>query len=489
MIGDIVFSNSSALSSPEKKVIYEANDTSLVQEMKQLSKDLQIDEFISNQCYDNWNTSPNNFGVVDLDNEDPTKPTPVFYILEIENVVSFKKKNQKVLEIEFKLGDYNYLFTEQSRIKLKGEEVIQEAPHNLGYCPAIQISDMSLNNNSLAVINIFYRYLGSFFKVWIWDILKENSQLFAAFPIVYIEAEEQTVDNNPYVDDTMDDLMTDGTEPIHYENSNKPETNLNIGAGTVVTTQRIKSADGSVGELTAPIGVIEPNVDSLKFLSEKPQKIEESLIRMLSGVEPNPTKSQLNEEQVAANNKKRNTILKFVAEKMSRLRQFFEMTAQKEVFGDAFVNVIVDYGSKFDILDYNELVERYGKAKTTGINSVMRDAYMDLAAFKYKNSPSKFKREEIKNLVAIYSLREQTVLDKWLTDGTISFDEWYINTNIDALLNKFESQYISIPSGFNEDLSSQKIAKMIKDILVKELKESGISNENLTNEVLTEEKI
>lgn len=457
--------------------------------MKQLSKDLQIDEFVSNQCYSNWNISPNNFGVVDLDNEDPTKPTPVFYILEVENVLSFKKKNQKVLEIEFNIGEFTYLFTEKSRIKSKDEKIIEDVPHNLGYCPAIQISDMPLDNNSLAVINIFYRYLGSFFKVWIWDILKENSQLFAAFPIVYIEAEEQTVDNNPYVEETKDDLMTDGVDPIHYENSNKPETNLNIGAGTVVTTQRIKSADGSVGELTAPIGVIEPNVDSLKFLSEKPQKIEESLIRMLSGVEPNPTKSQLNAEQVSANNKKRNTILKFVAEKMARLRQFFEMTAQKEVFGDAFVNVIVDYGCKFDILDYNELVERYSKAKTTGINSIMRDAYMDLTAFRYKNSPNKFKREEIKNLVSIYSLRDQNTLDKWLGDGTISFEEWYINTNIDALLNKFESQYVAIPSGFNEDLSSQKVAKMIKDILLKDINDSGLSNNNLNNEVLIEENI
>lgn len=462
---EIIENNRVALHSPESIKRYAVSKKASVSDMERISNELKIKEFCHQEVYKDFWEAPNNIVVIWYDDKGQSS----FYIVDISNVTLLKKNNQTITELVFVHGDLIISVDNKSRsVKKKGSsDEISTEHHKLGYCPAIQISSLKFGKGNLVTSPMFYS-INSFTKLWFWDNTGETSSTFAAHPYIwYLKPDKTPDENNPYAGNGQFEGI--GIESTKVEN-NSSSAKSDLAAGVNVMAV---NADKD-GKLITPIGRLDADVDSLEFLEKKPMTISQRLIVSLSGVIDSATKSQINETQINAIKEVRNGILNNIARSIERVHRFIEYTVQKEQNSEGFEGVAISYGNKFDILNKGNLLDAVNKS--SGNKELQKKAIMDVIDFDTKNNRGLQKTEEVKRLITPFYLTDQSLLDKWLADGTIDYKDWYLGTNLDYLISKYES-YNELISNFAWDsFPIENIVNSVKETIegfIPELKQSN----------------
>lgn len=446
--------NKACLNSPEFSISYHVKKGSDNFEMKKLSNDIKVREFVNDKVYNGIYDTPNNIAAVNTNKAGEIE----LIIIDIENVISLSKKDNVILNVEFKYKDSIIIFNQTERVLLNSKrEIVKSVSHNLGYCPAIQLSKKNFSANSKVVTSVFFPFLGKLHSLWFWSITGEATSLFAAHPITWYAKETKESDNNVYAENNFQD-NGDVFETKVENNSSTNDGRKGVGAAVQIETELMPD-----GELPNLVKRLDPDIPTLDFLDSKPTKASNEILFRLTGVVANPTKSQINEKQVLANESSRNTILLENAKEVERVHRFLEVTIQKEKFGDILLGVMLDYGSKFDNLSKDQLISKSKEANATGQSRLIKEANKAIINFDNRNNHSAQLVEKIKDLLTPYYLKPQSELDKWLSLGHITYQDWYKATNIEYLINKFENEVVKV-SDF--DGSIEAIAKVVNDKII-----------------------
>ena len=435
----------------------------------------------STKGWDFFKTQINSVLIVDLPEVQEAGdryPQPYFYWLPIRDVIDFKADPHtgQMKYIIFRQDDDKIaVFDDESRRVFKSKnnevgELIAEARHDLGYCPArfFWSEPMSLDKPDIKQSPVT-KELDRLDWYLFFAISKRNLDTYGSYPIYWGYQQDCDFHNDECECDGG--FLKDRKGQWLYDNnglmlpcpvcSQKRLT----GAGSFV---EIPVPDASQGQpdLSNPVGKLEVDRASLDYNHEEEERLRTDIITAIVGTnEEITTRDALNEQQIKANFESQSTVLQRVKKGFEEAQKWVDDTIARERYGTAFISSSINYGTEFYLFTSDELRERYKLAKEAGMSEADLDALLQqIIETEYRNNPQQMQRMIILGDLEPYRHLTRNEVQGLYDKNLITIEELLIKLNFADFIRRFERENMNIIS-FGENIDYDKKINTIKERL------------------------
>ena len=429
--------------------------------------------------WDYFKTQINSVLVVDLPEEQRDRlPEPYFYWLPIADVIDFKADDEGRMKwIIFRQDDDKVAVIDDESYRLfRGEngtvgELIREAPHNLGYCPArfFWNEPMSLEQRDIKASPVT-KELDNLDWYLFYSISKRHLDMYGSYPIYW--GYEQSCDfHNDETGDYCDGgFLKDKHGHYQYDNNG-------IVVPCPVCSKKHIAGAGSFVEvpvpiegqpdLSNPVGMLSVDRNSLDFTKDEEARLRTDIITAIVGTnEEITTRDALNEQQIKANFESQSTVLKRVKKGFEEAQLFVDETVCRLRYGNAFISASVNYGTEFYLFTSDELRERYRKAKEAGMSEADLDALLQqIIETEYRHNPQQMQRMIILGDLEPYRHLTRAEVQGLYDKSLVSLEELLIKLNFADFVRRFERENMNIIT-FGENIDYDKKIDTIKERLM-----------------------
>ena len=435
----------------------------------------------STKGWDFFKTQINSVLIVDLPEEQEAGdryPQPYFYWLPIRDVIDFKADPQtgQMKYIIFRQDDDKIaVFDDESRRVFKSKnnevgELIAEARHDLGYCPArfFWSEPMSLDKPDIKQSPVT-KELDRLDWYLFFAISKRNLDTYGSYPIYWGYQQDCDFHNDECECDGG--FLKDRKGQWLYDNnglmipcpvcSQKRLT----GAGSFVEIP-VPDANEGQPDLSNPVGMLAVDRDSLDYNHEEEKRLRSDIITAIVGTnEEITTRDALNEQQIKANFESQSTVLQRVKKGFEEAQKWVDDTIARERYGTAFISSSINYGTEFYLFTSDELRERYKLAKEAGMSEADLDALLQqIIETEYRNNPQQMQRMIILGDLEPYRHLTRNEVQGLYDKNLVTIEELLIKLNFADFIRRFERENMNIIS-FGENIDYDKKINTIKERL------------------------
>lgn len=351
---------------------------------------VKIERFMQKEVWSHFQTSPNDFVVIDLPSfkvddegnrlQSTEKPEPKPCIVGIHSVIDYLNSADKteyiIYEIEgayITIDDISYKVTPLKDGDPVFDQTI-EIRHDLGFAPCFQISRIKQRKNDnnlkmnpvtaslseldmLLFTKISKRYLGTY----MWPIIQKLKE-----GCDYRDPQSDNECVGGLISGYLD--ADDGSQGEYYERQCPScAKNKLVGPGTVMELDLVVPGTDTLIDLEDVVKFITPDHEFLKYTDDAMFDKESEIIANVVGTtqESNNDKAK-NEKQVESQFEDRKEILIEIAKDMAVLEK--EITSTMAIFRyrDSFLGCEVSNGTEFFLQTVGQLQERLKVAMESG---------------------------------------------------------------------------------------------------------------------------
>ena len=417
----------------------------------------------STKGWDFFKTQINSVLIVDLPEVQEAGdryPQPYFYWLPIADVLDFKadpETGQMEWIIFRQDEDRIACFDDESRRIFRGNngevgELIAEARHDLGYCPAkfFWSEPLSLDKPDIKQSPVT-KELDRLDWYLFYAISKRHLDMYGSYPIYWGYEQSCDYHNDENGDYCDGGFLKDRQGHWHYDNNGLlvpcpicSQKRL-VGAGSFV---EIPVPDASQGQpdLSNPVGMLAVDRESLDYNHEEEERLRTDIITAIVGTnEEVTTRDALNEQQIKANFESQSTVLQRVKKGFEEAQKWVDDTCCKERYGTSFLSSSVNYGTEFYLLTSDELRERYKNAKDAGMSEADLDALLQqIIETEYRHNPQQMQRMIILGDLEPYRHLTRNEVQGLYDKGLIDMDELLVKLNFSDFIRRFERENLNI---------------------------------------------
>lgn len=436
--------------------------------------------------WENFKLEINSVLIVDLPAEQPAGdrlPSPYFYWLPIDRVISWEEKDGRLLWIAFKQDNDQIAVFDDSYFRVLSDNkgvlsLIKEEPHDLGYCPARFFWEKSLNlKNQILREHPLSKVLSTLDWFLFMQISKQHLDLYGAYPIYsgYAEECDYTDDKGTYCNggflcDSSNHYITEGNT---LKKCPKCAQKKKIGVGSYVEIP-IPDEQSGVPNLKDPISILPADVGTLEYNVTEVTRLRESIINTVVGVDGELLNDQaVNEKQVGAAFENQSAILNRIKLGFESAMTWVSDTICRIRYGNLFISSTISLGSEFYTGSVDELRDRYKKAKENGASeSELDNLAIQIIELENRNNPLQLQRMIIlRELEPFPNLtREEVIQIHGL--GAIDNVEFVLKLNFSSFVRRFERENINIIE-FGINLPFSRKIEIINETLKKYAGETG----------------
>lgn len=439
--------------------------------------------------WDFFKTQINSVLIVDLPEEQEAGdryPQPYFYWLPIRDVIDFKAdpNTGQMYHIIFRQdGDKIAVFDEVSRKVYKSKdgelgELILEARHDLGYCPARFFWDepLSLDKPDIKKSPVT-KELDRLDWYLFFAISKRHLDTYGSYPIYWGYEQSCDFHNDDNGDYCDGGFLKDKHGHWHYDNNGMmvpcPVCSQKriTGAGSFVEIP-VPNADMNQPDLRNPVGMLSVDRSSLDYNHDEEKRLRSDIITAIVGTnEEITTRDALNEQQILANFESQSTVLQRVKKGFEQAQKWVDDTICSERYGSSFLSSSISYGTEFFLFTSDELRERYKKAKESGMSEADLDALLQqIIETEYRNNPQQMQRMIILSDLEPYRHLTRNEVQGLYDKQLITIEELMIKLNFADFIKRFERENMNIIS-FGENIDYDRKIDTIKERLTEYARE------------------
>ena len=455
---------------------------------------LREPEIWKTKGWDYFKTEINSVLICDLPSEQAKGdrlPRPYFYWLPISHVVAYKAHEDGQMEwIAFTQDGDKLAVFDDATFRMfayrKGTmgELLEEKPHDLGYCPArfFWSEPMSLDYPDVKMSPVT-KMLGALDWWLFFHISKHHLDLYGSYP-VYTGYEQ----NCDYHNDNTGDYCNGG---FLYDINGQQKLDLAglpvkcpkcgdkriIGAGSFI---EVPVPVENQPDLRNPVSMLSVDRNSLDYNVDEEDRLRNDIITAIVGTnEEITTRDALNEQQIKANFESQSTILNRVKTGFENAQQWVDATICKLRYGNAFTSAGINYGTEFYLSTVTELRERYKTAKQSGASEGELDAlYGKIIETEYRNNPEMRRRLfTLADLEPYQHLTRDEVIELQ-AKNIASMEDVVIKINFADYIRRFERENMAVTE-FGGDTDYQKKIQTISERLREYASEAINNNKNL----------
>ena len=448
--------------------------------------------------WDFFKTQINSVLIVDLPEEQDRGdryPQPYFYWLPIRDVIDFKANPStgQMKYIIFRQDDERIAAIDDEAYRVfrgdRGEvgELIMEAPHDLGYCPArfFWNEPISLDKPDIKQSPVT-KELDRLDWYLFYAISKRHLDTYGSYPIYW--GYEQSCDfHNDETGDYCDGgFLKDRQQHWKYDNngllmpcpvcSQKRIT----GAGSFVEIPVPNTNEGQP-DLKNPVGMLSVDRDSLDYNHEEEERLRTDIITAIVGTnEQITTRDALNEQQIRANFESQSTVLQRVKKGFEAAQKWVDDTCCRLRYGNSFIQSSINYGTEFYLFTSDELRERYKLAKEAGMSEADLDALLQqIIETEYRHNPQQMQRMIILGDLEPYRHLTREEVQALYEKNLVSIEELLVKLNFSDFIRRFERENMNIIS-FGETIDYDRKIQTIKERLAEYAREIAPQQETTT---------
>lgn len=436
---------------------------------------LKEPEIWSTKGWEFFKTEINSVLIVDMPTEqNPADkyPTPYFYWLPIESVITFEvnRASGNMDWIIFRQHDKRIAVIDDTSYRIFAEgkdgnigDLLVENPHDLSYCPArfFWTEPMNLREPDVKQSPLT-KELEALDWLLFFHISKRHLDLYGAYPIY--SGYEQSCDfsnaeNGDYCDGGF---LKDKQGSYRLDQAGllmrcpKCGEKRITGAGSFV---EIPIPDGDKQpDLRNPVQMLTVDRSSLDYNVDEESRLRDNIITATVGQDEEITQREaFNEQQVMAAFESQSTVLNRVKKGFEAAQQFVDETVCRLRYGSLFVSAKVNYGTEFYLYDATELRNRYKTAKEAGASEAELDALQtQIIETEYRNNPTQLQRMiTLADLEPYRHLTRNEVVEL-NAKQLISDDDLRIKLNFANFVRRFEREYLNVLEfGYNMPYNSK----------------------------------
>jgi len=476
----VIQKNKKALKARDKFIDILANNKHKVKDYLNTEYDMNK---IMGKVYEYWYKKPNDFIIIDLPKKDENKTlSPQIYFLNISHVIDYQHDdfdNLLYVEWSYKEDEETYIirFDQENRTVMNNDgAIILQVKHNLGYCPAKQLSTMRYRADTKDLKkSIFVDTLGVLREIWYWAVSNNYASSYLAYPIMWMFSDDETNNEESFRDFTVNSNMKDEDKAEYLLRQKElSKQSSHVGAGELIEVTR----QDPTQPFDVPLGKLDVDASGLNYLDDKMDKRIDLLVVSTMGKKGEAENEQAkNQKQVEQGFQSQQEVLSEIAKEMEMNHVFIVDTILTEKFGEAYQGSIIKYGNDFFRLSLEELWEQYAKAKEAGLINLLQEISEDIINVRYEFNEKKKETELLKNNLTPFYLSSNEEVTDWKDKFLISKEDWYKKINFPNLLKRFETENFTIDS-FESDVTTEDKVKVINEEINKYIQEYLNSNKD-----------
>lgn len=436
--------------------------------------------------------SPNSVLIVDLPVvQNSFRPEPYFYWLEIDDVIDYETSDGTSINwIIFKQPENKIAVFDDTTVRVyqlneKNEitRLVNEAKHDLKYCPARFFWSTQLNENNKDIKkNPITKELSSLDWYLFFSISKRHLDLYAPYPIYSAYEADCNFENNE-TGDYCDGgflrnsngefkILADGT----VEKCPCCSEKRIAGPGSFLEVPVPNMAEG-VADLRNPVQITTIDKDSLDYnVSECVRLKNEIIISVVGSGGTVSEKEAINETQVAANFESKTAVLNALKTNFEQAQKFVEDTICRLRYGNAFISSSINWGTEFYVFTVKELYDKYKSAKDNGAGEAELDAIaQQIIEVEYRNNPLVMQRMLILKQLEPYPHKTFNEVTTLFEKGLLDKDKVVLKLNFSSYIDRFERENINIIA-FGANLPLKNKVNTIYKKLLEYVKEEHFSS-------------
>jgi hypothetical protein len=410
--------------------------------------------------------------------------TPYREFVSIKNVVSIKMKHQKIDQIAYtasaeingeEVVGYAYIDDKKYCFFDKNKNLLKEAEHDLGFCPATFVVDSCFANDIIVKESTFSYLKGDFEEYCFLKTLQRMVDANGTLPItVKIKTKEESNDYQDFDNRSGEPMSIDqigGQVSKEARSTSGSGTGSILQAGTVVETPPVEDKDGNIDTTFNKNFLVfhYAPVEALEFLDKRIKSVERDIILSCIGdfSEGTSQGSKSDTEIKSSDIVSKQDKLRFLSNTLSSSRSLSDKVMLSLANGKDNVKVDVFYGSDFFLETQDKLYEMFANSP----NAIERKNLL----IRLSQRRNMFNKEKSKREVLLYKLMPYTsdkdfelAVDK-LRVSEVNFE---YQSRFSYWISKFESTYGNIVI-FYDNLGGAKESEKI------------ISIDNLINDLIT----
>lgn len=399
-----------ALNGQNKNISFNTTTKEVSADYADFLKRMKDEEFWPNEGLAAMRSGINSIMIVDLPARQSTKnPEPYYYLMSPDRLkdaevnrdgsfewIIFADEFDQYKFYAFDEDFYMSFFWRDGRI-----EEFFSAGHGLGFCPARTFWSEPYNSKSrLQRLSPFTNSVGSLDWLLFMQTSTKHTSLYAGFPI-YIMYEERCsyvhTNGNACVDGKYIVEVRDGhtdTYVTKFEQCPRCATRKSLGAGSVKIAPARASTDDP--DYINGVNIKSADTETLKWLQDEIERLEQSLTFKVIGIGKEVNEAAKNELQVNSGFESRINVILWVKENFEKVHKFVLETMGKLRHGAAFMGATVNYGTKFFLYDYANLLLEFQESKKAGLPNFELAAQIDqILETKYQNNPDQIARFKV----------------------------------------------------------------------------------------------
>lgn len=479
---------------------YQFTDSELAEDWSQYKKNnLNEPEVWKTTGWKRMQVSPNSILVVDLPQiQTSVRPEPYFYWLEIDAVIDYEtlKNDENQFEwIIFKqpenqiavFDDFSirvYQLNEKNEI----QNLVSEAQHDLGYCPARFFWSAQLNEkNKDLKKNPITKELSNLDWYLFFSISKQHLDLYAPYPIYSAYEADCNFENNETGDYCDGGFLRNAKGEYKILNDGTVERcpccseKRIAGPGSFLEVPIPNQSEG-IADMRNPVQITTIDKDSLEYNVNECARLKNEIVVSVVGSGGTVSeKEAINETQVTANFESKTSVLNALKTNFEQAQKFVEDTVCKLRYGNAFISSSINWGTEFYVFTVTELYAKYKQAKDNGASISELDAIsQQILEVEYRNNPLVLQRMLILKQLEPYPHKTLDEVLKLFEKGLLNENLVKLKINFSTLVEKFERENINII-----EFASNKTMREKIDIINKKLLEY-VSEDRTTAATSTE---
>ena len=403
------------------------------------------------------------------------KNTPYREFVSIKNVVSIKMSREKISQIAYtasadingeEIIGYAYIDDKKYCFFDKNKNLLKEAKHDLGFCPATFVVDSSFGNDIIVKESTFSYLKADFEEYCFLKTLQRMVDANGTLPItVKIKTKEKSNDFEDFdsrggTPMSIDQIGSQVSEEARSTSGNGKGSILQ--AGTVVETPPVEDKDGNIDTNFNKNYLVfhYAPIEALEFLDKRIKSVERDIIISCVGdFSEGTSKGSKSDTEIKSNDiVSKQDKLRFLSNTLSSSRSLSDKVMLSLANGKDNVKVDVFYGSDFFLETQDKLYEMFEKSP----NAIERKNLL----IRLSQRRNMFNKEKSKREVLLYKLMPYTS-DK---DFVLAVDNLRISevnfeyqSRFSYWISKFESTYGNIVI-FYDNLGNAKESEKIISI-------------------------
>lgn len=426
-----------------------------------------------------FQTEINSVLVVDLPQEQRSElPMPYFYWLPIERVLAYKSDRDKgVLEyiIFRQKGDRIVVMDDERYRVFRNDydqlgELLSEAPHDLGYCPARFFWNTPINLREPDVkASPLTKELDALDWYLFYAISKRHLDMYGSYPI-YSGYEKACDFSNSETGDYCDGGFLKNRQGHYLFDSAglllrcpKCGEKRIAGVGTFV---EVPVPGENQPDLRNPVQMLTVDKQSLDYNVEESERQKAEIINSVVGQAEEITQREaFNEQQIKAAFESQTTVLSRVKKGFEEAQSFVDETVCRLRYGDRFISAKVNYGTEFYIYDLSELRNRYKTAKESGASENELDSMQkQIIETEYRNNPTQLRRMLMLAEIEPYAHMTRDEVLALNGKNLISAEDLQLKLNFSNYIRRFERENMNVLE-FGRDIDYDRKIGIITDKL------------------------